>query len=451
MRKVLIVLLGLLLAAVFAGAQTVTYKEAPVLAEQVKAGKLPPVAQRLPDKPLVVPADEIGTYGGVWRRGFLGPSDFNGVNRVIYDVLARFGPDGANIEMKLAESVTSSADFRTWIVTLRKGTKWSDGSPFTADDILFWYKDVLLNKDLVPAMPGWMLNKDGTPVGVGKVNDLTVMWTFKEPNTNFLLELTTKDFGDRLYPIFLPSTYLKQFHASYAKKETLDKMVADAKLKTWAELFAAKQNPLDNPERPGMAAWVASNRISDPIFVMKRNPYYIGVDKAGNQLPYIDEVQFKFFTDAQALNLAAIAGELDEQERHINLLNYPVLKDNEQKLGKYKIYLWSSPGRIRRGRDLQPDLREGPRAGQALREQGLPDRDVLCDQPRADPPVRVPRNGRGAPGRPEEGPSLLPRRRVRVQVHGVQARRGGEDARRDRPEQEGRGRASASSRAASAC
>jgi peptide/nickel transport system substrate-binding protein len=344
MRKVLIVLMGLILCAVFAGAQTATYKEAPVLAEQVKAGKLPPVAQRLPEKPLVVSADEIGTYGGVWRRGFLGPSDFNGVNRVIYDVLARFGPDGANIEMRLAESVTSSTDFRTWVVTLRKGTRWSDGSPFTADDILFWYKDVLLNKDLVPAIPGWMLNKDGTPVGVGKVNDLTVMWTFKEPNTNFLLELTTKDFGDRLYPIFQPSAYLKQFHASYAKKETLDQMVADARLKTWAELFAAKQNPLDNPERPGMAAWVAFNRISDPIFVMKRNPYYIGVDKAGNQLPYIDEVQFKFFTDAQALNLAAIAGELDEQERHINLLNYPVLKENEQKLGKYRIYLWSSPG-----------------------------------------------------------------------------------------------------------
>ena len=345
MKKLLIVLL----LAVFAGAAlgaapAVTYKEAPMLAEQVKAGKLPPVAQRLPENPLVVPADEIGTYGGIWHRGFLGPSDFNGVNRVIYDVLARFGPDGATIEMKLAESVTASSDFRTWVVKLRKGTKWSDGSPFTTDDIMFWYKDVLLNKDLTPALPGWMQNKDKTPVAVQKINDLTVTWKFKDPNTNFLLELTTKDFGDRLIPIFLSSKYLKQFHASYAKKEDLDKMVADAKLKTWAELFVARQNPLDNPDRPGMAAWVASNRISDPIFIMKRNPYYVGVDKAGNQLPYLDEVQFKFFADAQALNLAAIAGELDEQERHINLLNYPVLKENEQKLGKYKIFLWSSPG-----------------------------------------------------------------------------------------------------------
>ena len=315
-----------------------------MLAALVKAGKLPPVDKRLPENPLVVPGDEIGQYGGVWRRGFLGPSDFNGVNRVIYDVLARFGPDGATIEMKLAESVTPSADFKTWTVKLRKGMKWSDGSPFTTDDIMYWYKDVLLNKDLVPAIPSWMLNKDGSPVLVEKVDDLTVKWTFKDPNTNFLLELTTKDYGDRQYPIFQPSKYLKQFHASYAKKEDLDKMVADAKFKTWTELFANKQSPFDNPERPGMAAWVASNRISDQIFILKRNPYYVGVDKAGNQLPYMDEVQIKFFADAQALNLAAIAGELDEQERHINLLNYPVLKENEQKQGKYKIFLWSSPG-----------------------------------------------------------------------------------------------------------
>ena len=331
-------------AAAKPAAPAAKYKEAPVLAALVKAGKLPTVDKRLPDSPLVVPGDEIGQYGGVWRRGFVGPSDFNGVNRVIYDVLARFGPDGATIEMKLAESVTPSADFKTWTVRLRKGMKWSDGSPFTTDDILYWYKDVLQNKDLVPAIPGWMLNKDGSLVLVEKVDLLTVKWTFKDPNTNFLLELTTKDYGDRQYPIFQPSKYLKQFHAGYAKKEDLDKKVADAKFKTWTELYANKQSPFDNPERPGMAAWIASNRISDQIFILKRNPYYIGVDKAGNQLPYLDEVQIKFFADAQALNLAAIAGELDEQERHINLLNFPVLKENEQKLGKYKIFLWSSPG-----------------------------------------------------------------------------------------------------------
>ena len=53
-----------------------------------------------------------------------------------------------------------------------------------------------------------------------------------------------------------------------------------------------------------MAAWMPVNRVSDPVFTIRRNPYYIGVDKAGNQLPYIDEVRFTYFADPQALNLA---------------------------------------------------------------------------------------------------------------------------------------------------
>ena len=58
---------------------------------QAAAGRPAPARQ-----PAGRSADEIGQYGGVWRRGFLGPSDFNGVNRVIYDVLVRFAPDGAD-------------------------------------------------------------------------------------------------------------------------------------------------------------------------------------------------------------------------------------------------------------------------------------------------------------------------------------------------------------------
>ena len=79
-------------------------------------------------------------------------------------------------------------------------------------------------------------------------------------------------------------------------------------------------------------------RASDPVFTLKRNPYYVGVDPAGNQLPYIDEVRFTYFADAQALNLAAIAGNFDMQERHISLSKLPVVLDNQQK-GGYKVHL----------------------------------------------------------------------------------------------------------------
>ena len=55
-----------------------TFKEAPILAEQVKAGKLPSVDNRLPEPSqlfVVKPLREIGKYGGNWRRAFTGPAD----------------------------------------------------------------------------------------------------------------------------------------------------------------------------------------------------------------------------------------------------------------------------------------------------------------------------------------------------------------------------------------
>jgi peptide/nickel transport system substrate-binding protein len=320
------------------------HHEAPELADLVKAGKLPPVAERLPENPLVVDTVEsIGQYGGVWRRGFLGPGDFNNYHRIVYDALVRYSPDGTRVEPKLASSVEPSADYATWTVKLRKGAKWSDGSPFTADDIMFWYADVLLNKDLTPALPTWMKNRDGSTVTVERVDAITVRWVYKEPTTTFLMELANKDSGDKQFAVFLPAAYLKQFHAKYADKAQLDQMVADAKFKTWVELFISRAHPPDNPARPSMAAWVPVSRVTDQVFILRRNPYYVGVDKAGNQLPYIDRVQFKYFADVQALNLAAIAGQLDQQERHINLLNYPVLKEHE-KDGKYRVILWPGFG-----------------------------------------------------------------------------------------------------------
>src|SRR4029077_20674259 len=147
------VTLGISVVADSALAQS-KYKESPALAEQVKAGKLPPVDQRLPSDPFVVPVVErTGQYGGVWRCAFLGPADANNYVRVVYDALVRFSPDGGKIEPKIAAGWESSKDFRQWTIKLRPGSHWSDGAPFTSDDIVFWYKDVLLNKDLVPSLP----------------------------------------------------------------------------------------------------------------------------------------------------------------------------------------------------------------------------------------------------------------------------------------------------------
>ncbi len=166
---------GLTMAGTAAWAQAGKYKEAPSLAEQVKAGKLPAVDARLPQTPLVVPmVDKVGEYGGQWRRAFLGPADSNNYVRVVYDALFRFSPEGDKIEPKIAESAEPSADYKVWTIKLRKGSKWSDGQPFGADDIVFWYSDVLMNKELTPTLPGWIKSPDGSAAKVEKVDESTV-------------------------------------------------------------------------------------------------------------------------------------------------------------------------------------------------------------------------------------------------------------------------------------
>jgi len=325
-------------------AQSSKYKESPLLAEQVKAGKLPAVDARLPGQPLIVPViEKTGDYGGVWRRAFLGPADANNYVRIVYDALFRFSPDGAKIEPKIAAGAESSPDFKVWTITLRKGSRWSDGEPFTADDILFWYQDVVLVKELTPSLPGWIRNADGTPAKVEKIDDVTVRFTYNDPATLFLTAVANADGGDRTYAMFLPAHYLKKFHPAYTSKDEIDRMAQAAGFKNWTELFATRNAPPENPERPTMAAWMPVSRVSDPVFTLRRNPYFIGVDAEGNQLPYIDEVRFTYFADVQALNLQAIAGNFDMQARHIQMTNYPVFKEQE-KNGKYRVITWPTFG-----------------------------------------------------------------------------------------------------------
>jgi peptide/nickel transport system substrate-binding protein len=112
-----------------------------------------------------------------------------------------------------------------------------------------------------------------------------------------------------------------------------------------------------------MAAWAPQTTVADPVLILKRNPYYIGVDPAGNQLPYIDEVHFTFFTDRQALNLAAIAGEFDFQARHIDMTNYPVLVENAE-AGGYRVITWPTFG----GSDAAVTFRQNYDANPAIGE-----------------------------------------------------------------------------------
>jgi hypothetical protein len=113
-----------------------SFKEAPQLAELTKAGKLPAVADRIGSEPLVIkPLNEIGKYGGSWRRAFTGPGDGENGNRInSSDKLLFWDYTGNTIVASLAKGWELSADGKSLKVFLRKGVRWSDGEPFTAND-----------------------------------------------------------------------------------------------------------------------------------------------------------------------------------------------------------------------------------------------------------------------------------------------------------------------------
>jgi peptide/nickel transport system substrate-binding protein len=324
------------------------FKEAPMLAELVKAGKLPPVEQRLPSEPLVIkPLQGIGKYGGTWRRGFTGPFDTSNVHRSGQnDKLLFFDYTGTKLVPNVAKAWEVSPDGKVTTLTLRKGMKWSDGQPFTADDFMFWFEDVYQNKDLVPT-PLASMSINGKPIKIEKGDEVTVK--FVAPDPYFVLPTVLaailglghhSRFGRDNLGGFAPAHYLKQYLPKYAQggEEAVKKQASEAKFDTWILYFRFKNDSTKNPELPVLTPWVITSPITTPTMVLERNPYSMWVDTEGNQLPYIDKIQMTVGENLEVINLRAIAGEYDEQARHIDIGKLPVLLENQQK-GNYTVRL----------------------------------------------------------------------------------------------------------------
>ncbi len=297
-------------------------KEAPMLAERVKAGTLPPVKKRLPRAPLVVtPHDRIGTYGGTWETALLGAADTAWLGRTVaYDRLVHWDLGWNKIIPNIAESYEVSADAKVYTFKLREGMRWSDGKPFTSDDIMFWYDAVFSNDTLTAAKPLYLQTRN-KPVVVEAPDATTVRFTFAHPNGLFLQWLATYDTGFDL----VPKHYLAQFHEDH--NPHVADLVAKEKVPNWSELFLRKNDLWGNIERPRLHAWVPKNPIGEGDHLeFERNPFYFKVDPDGSQLPYLDKVVYSIFSEEEVILLRASNGEFDFHSRHINISrNKPVL------------------------------------------------------------------------------------------------------------------------------
>lgn len=326
----------------FSGVAAAQYNEAPMLAQQVQAGLLPPVDERLPENPAIVePVEQIGKYGGTLRTTTIAANSILGPHVILMgEGLLRTDTDYQTIVPNLAERWEFSDDYRVLTLYLRKGVRWSDGAPFTADDIMFWWEDVQLNEDLFPSGPSrrnWYAG--GERMNLVKVDDYTIRMEFAVPNPLILRRLAH---GPGMEMVDYPKHYLKQFHPKYTPMEEIQKMLDAEGFDFWYQLFedrAERSFSMSmNPDLPSIDAYYLKTKEPERL-VFERNPYYWKTDPEGNQLPYIDQILVRKAADITTANAWIVTGQDDFNGFHTSLQQLPTYRQYEQQ-SDYRILLY---------------------------------------------------------------------------------------------------------------
>lgn len=319
---------AVLLLALAAAASANGYRQAPMLEAAVARGELPPVEDRLPPEPMVVePVHEIGRYGGTWHRMMRGSSDFHAYGRCVYEQMTRWqatATGGIEVGPGLVKSWQYADGDRTLRLHLRRGLRWSDGAPFSADDVVFWWEEIARDPNLTAGVPPYWA-PDDTPMELVKLDSFTVELRFTRP---YPLAVEYLAHRGNQWPLvferagfFAPRHYLEPYLPGPGAPE----MASYAR-------FEEKANDF-NPERPVMSAWKVQEWQPGSHLLAVRNPYYWKVDPAGNQLPYLDRVRMEIFLNPEMINFRAVTGQLQMQLRHFTHENLSLLTAFTEKRG----------------------------------------------------------------------------------------------------------------------
>lgn len=284
----------------------------------VRRNQLPPANQRMPDTPLLVqPLEKPGTYGGVWRTAILSLQDLDVPYRMMgYEQLVRWDAQWTRVLPNVAATVEAAPDKKSYTFKLRRGLRWSDGVPFTAEDLRFWHEDVY--QAMKPTEAVYL----GEDLALDVVDEYTVRFRYPKRPHGLLLEYLATPYG--ITVVSFPAHYFKPLLPRYNPQ-------ADAAAKLagydgWRARFEAESYAF-SPGRffqgkPVLNAWVFTNAPPNErdsalppgaVLTANRNPYYWKVDTAGRQLPYLDRVEFRLAKNVDEIVRLGLDGKLDMQ------------------------------------------------------------------------------------------------------------------------------------------
>ena len=280
---------------------------------QASGGKYP-----LPDPPYVAEC-EPGIRGGRLVVAAIGdPKTFNPITsnessssdiiRFLFAGMMGFDWTTQEATPGLAASWKIEDDKKTWTFTLRKNLFWSDGHPLTADDVVFTWKDVIYNTNIINVTAD-LFRIDGKDFAVTKLADLAVRVVTPSIYAPFLEYFG----GTPILPkhVLAKAVAEKRFESAYGINTPPAELVCSGpfKLKRF---------------KPG------------EFTLLERNPYFFTVDKRGQRLPYFDNVIYTVVPDLNAMSLRFMSKESDVQEivRPDEFLRFKEAADK----GRFKLY-----------------------------------------------------------------------------------------------------------------
>ena len=316
------------------------FSESPDIAAQVAAGKLPPVADRLPAEPLVMlPNVDCGKYGGTLRG--LARAYESGTSEILswrQVNMVRYSDDFETVVPNVAKGWEWNDDYTEVTFFLRKGHKFSDGQAFTADDVTFWANDIVNNKEIHKQTPfPWSLG-----MRAEKIDETTVKLVFDKPYPAVLQYIS--GIGS-YFTAYANKSFLAPLHIKY--NENANEEAIEAGYKGWVDRFGVYWNKwkdavVATPE--GIKVPTLESHVLVDIDTQRRiyevNPYYFKVDTSGQQLPYIAK-QHERFLDKELWPIEVANGHVDQKSQNMAIPDYPVFKENEAK-GNYKVTLPAS-------------------------------------------------------------------------------------------------------------